>query len=397
LWPIPLCVTALYADFVVTDALRSLLAEPRAPAPPVRVWRDWALVAVLVAAALLEGILREEVAWRPVAIAMALTVIVLLLWRRTSPLAVVATAFGTITAIGVAALVAGDEAVGLDTTACVLLLPYALFRWGSGREAATGLIIMLVAAVVAIAGDPTGVVDAVFGTMFLLFLAVLGASVRYRATARLREFDQVKLREREQLARELHDTVAHHVSAIAIQAQAGQTVARSDPDGAVNALEVIEEAASRTLAEMREMVGVLREAEEPDLAPQRGVADIERLARVTAHGPRVAVTLTGDLDELRPSVGAAMYRLAQESITNALRHARNATRIDVCVAGERDAVRLTVRDDGEAGAAGRDPSGYGLVGMTERATLLGGSLEAGPAPGRGWTVSAVLPRASASA
>jgi signal transduction histidine kinase len=127
------------------------------------------------------------------------------------------------------------------------------------------------------------------------------------------------------------------------------------------------------------------------------VAAIERLARDAAHGPRVVVELTGDLDELRPSVGAAMYRLAQESITNALRHARHATRIDVCVAGERDCVRLTVRDDGDASSAGRSSSGYGLVGMTERATRLGGSLEAGPAPGKGWTVSAVLPRAGSAA
>ena len=88
-----------------------------------------------------------------------------------------------------------------------------------------------------------------------------------------------------------------------------------------------------------------------------------------------------------------MYRLAQESITNALRHARHATRIVVCVAGEDDYVRLTVRDDGDASSADRSPFGYGLVGMTERATLLGGTLEAGPGLEEGWTVNAVLPRA----
>ena len=379
------------------NAVQSLLAEPRAPAPPARVWRDWVLVAVLVPTAVLEGVLREDVAWRPVALVLAVAVVVLLLWRRTSPLAVVAAAFGALAAVGVAAFFGADEPVGLYTTGCVLLLPYSLFRWGSGREAAIGLLIILVADVVGIAGDFTGVADALIASVFLLFPAALGASVRYRATSRLREFDQVKLREREQLARELHDTIAHHVSAIAIQAQAGRTVAHSQPDAAVRALEVIEEAASRTLAEMRTMVGVLRDGEEPNLAPQRGVADIERLARDAAHGPRVAVELTGDLDELRPSVGAAMYRLAQESITNSLRHARHATRIDVCVTGEGDCVRLTVRDDGDASSAGRSSSGYGLVGMTERATLLGGSLEAGPAPGKGWTVNAVLPRAGSTA
>ena len=195
------------------------------------------------------------------------------------------------------------------------------------------------------------------------------------------------------MARELHDTVAHHVSAIAIQAQAGRTLAASQPNAAVDALEVIEEAASRTLAEMRTMVGVLRDGEEPDRAPQRGVADIARLARGAGDGPRVDVELSGDLDHLLPLVEAAVYRLAQESITNAVRHARNATRVSVIVVGDSDCVRLTVRDDGDASPFGASSSsGYGLVGMTERATLLGGTLEAGPSPDSGWTVNAVLPR-----
>jgi len=357
------------------------------------VWRDWLLVAVLVPTALLEGLLREDLAWPAVAIVVALVAISTLLWRRTRPLLAVAVAFGSIGAAAVAELLWADEPVGLYTSICVLLLPYALFRWGAGREAAIGLAIILACCVIGIAADDTGVVDAVAGTVFLLFPAAVGASVRYRVSSRLREIDQVKLRERQELARELHDTVAHHVSAIAIQAQAGRTVAAADPDAAARALEVIEEAASRTLAEMRDMVGLLRDGGEPDRAPQRGVADIERLARDAAHGPRVEVELSGEFDALRPSVGAAMYRLAQEAITNATQHARHATRIDVHVAGEGDCVRLTVRDDGDAGSADRSQPGYGLVGMAERAALLGGTLEAGPGPGKGWTVNAVLPRA----
>ena len=376
-------------------AARSLWAEPRAPAPPARVWRDWVLVALLVPTAVLEGLLREDLAWPAVATVVALVAISTLLWRRTRPLLAVAVAFGSIGAAAVAELLWADEPVGLYTSICVLLLPYALLRWGAGREAVIGLAIILACAVVGTVADSPGVVDAVFGTVFLLFPAALGASVRYRVSSRLREIDQVKLRERQQLARELHDTVAHHVSAIAIQAQAGRTVAAGRPDAAVRALEVIEEAASRTLAEMRTMVGMLRDGDEPDRAPQRGVADIEQLARDAAHGPRVDVVLSGEFDALRPSVGAAMYRLAQEAITNATQHARHATRIDVHVAGEDDCVRLTVRDDGDAGADDGSRSGYGLVGMAERAALLGGTLEAGPGPDRGWTVNAVLPRADA--
>jgi signal transduction histidine kinase len=236
------------------------------------------------------------------------------------------------------------------------------------------------------------VVEAFFGSLVLLTPALLGASVRYWTTARGRELDQIKLREREQLARELHDTVAHHVSAITIRAQAGQVVAASDPSAAVDALRVIEQEAVRTLGEMRTIVGVLRRGEAADLVPQQGVSDIERLG-ATDHGPRVDVTMTGDLDDLAPSLGAALYRIAQEAVTNAMRHARHATRVDVRVVGDDDCVRLTVRDDGDAAASGRGPDGYGLIGMAERATLLGGTLVAGPGDGRGWSVDVVLPRA----
>jgi signal transduction histidine kinase len=110
----------------------------------------------------------------------------------------------------------------------------------------------------------------------------------------------------------------------------------------------------------------------------------------------VDVRLSGDFDRLSPSVGVALYRIAQESVTNGLRHARNATRITVEVADAGEDVRLTVRDDGDAGATARATPGYGLTGMSERATLLGGTLRAGPAPDRGWAVDAVLPKGGAA-
>jgi signal transduction histidine kinase len=384
------------------DALRSLLAEPRVPNPPVRVWRDWALVAVLVPVAILEGTLRENVVWRPVALAIGVGMIFTLLWRRTHPLAVVTVVFGALTALNIAAVIAGVPDVGLYTTVFILLLPYSLLRWASGAEAAIGLAIIVVTAIgggfAAATGDSSGnvLLESFIGSLlFLEFPAALGASVRYRENSRLREIDQVKFREREQLARELHDTVAHHVSAIAVQAQAGRAIAASDPDGAVARLAVIEEEASRTLAEMRLMVSSLRSDEEPDLVPQRGVADIESLARGAGRSLQIDVKLSGDLDDLRPSVETAIYRLAQESITNAVRHARRATRVEVSVTTDGNNVRLTVADDGDATDVARNPSGYGLMGMTERATLVGGTLTAGPSPNRGWTVSAVLPKGGA--
>jgi signal transduction histidine kinase len=378
---------------VISSVVRSLRDEPRAAAPPPRVWRDWALVSALLVTAVLEGIFRTDVPWRPVALVLAVALAFPLLWRRTHPLAVVAVVFGAVLVLNLVTLIGGPaEPVGLYTMIYVILLPYSLLRWGSGREVVVGMSVIVVAAVLGIASDFNGFGEAVAGFVFLMFPAVLGALVRFWTTARTREIDQVRLREREQLARELHDTVAHHVSAMVVRAQAGRVMAASDPEAAIDALRVIEEEGSRTLAEMRTMVGALRDREDADLTPQNGVADIKRLARNVDDQPRVHVGLTGDLDELGPTVGAATYRIAQESVTNALRHARNATRIDVQVAGDGDAIRLTVRDDGDQVHPSSVNAGYGVVGMTERAALLGGTLEAGPGPDHGWVVDALLPR-----
>ena len=379
----------------MSSALRSFLAEPSAPDPPARVWRDWVLLGALLVAGVLEAILRDNLAWPGVALAFGVAPAIALLWRRTHPLTVAVTIVAALTVGDVLTRLGTGGPLDVYTAAYFLLVPYALLRWGSGRDAAIGMAVILVWHVLTTVGNNLG--DAVIGVLFLSLVAALGATVRYRSSSRVRASEQVRLREREQLARELHDTVAHHVSAIAIQAQAGRTVAASRPDAALDALEAIDEAASRTLEELRALVGALRDGEEAELAPQRSVADIERLAAAPAGGPRVDVELTGALDGLRPLVGAAIYRIAQESITNAIKHSRHATRIEVRAAGDDDCVRLTVRDDGETAPAVSDPSsGYGLAGMAERAALLGGTLEAGPSGGRGWTVTAVLPRNGAA-
>lgn len=374
---------------MVRSALRALWAEPRPARPPVRVWRDRALAAVLVSWSVVETVVRRDPAPRPVVLAISLVIVLALLWRRTRPLGAVAVAFGTLVAFDVARIVAIDG-TGLTSIAAVLVLPYSLFRWGAGREAALGLGLILGWLAVTLAVDPTDPAGVVAGYGFFLFSAALGASIRYHAGARTRDIEQAELRQRSQLARELHDTVGHHVSAIAIQAQAGRALAASHPDRALATLDTIEEAASRTLEEMRAMVRVLRDGAEPDLVPQPGVTDIGRLARSVGGSPRVDVRLSGDLDDLDPSVGTALHRIAREAVTNAVRHARHATRVTIDVADEGGLVRLTVRDDG--GASSRTPPGYGLLGMAERASLLGGTLRAGPDPHGGWTVDAVLPK-----
>lgn len=378
----------------VSNPLRSLLEEPRpSSAPPARVRRDWALLAAVTVLAVLEGLLREDLPHPVVSVVLTVGLAPLLLWRRTHPLAVVAATFGTVALVDLVLVVAGATVLDVYTMLYVLLLPYALVRWGSGREAVTGLAVILAPATIALVASWPGAAPAIGGVGVLVAAVALGWAVRTQQDARERTLEQVKSEERVSLARELHDTVAHHVSAIAVQAQAGRALAATSPSASLEALEVIEVEASRTLAEMRAMVRVLRDEAPVDYAPQPGVADLQRLSGTSPAGPRVEVRVSGDLDALPAAVDAAVYRIAQEAVTNALRHARNATLVDVCVTGDPSTVDLVVRDDGDPAPADPAPEpGFGLTGMVERALLLGGSCQAGPCPGRGWAVNATLPR-----
>jgi signal transduction histidine kinase len=380
--------------------LAALWAEPRPAGAPSRVWRDWAVVAVLVAATFGEMLLRDDRAWAPLVVSVSLVVAACLLWRRTQPLAAFAVAFGVLLAFDVVRIVAAPaqglpagpvDTTGLLSIAGVLLLPYALLRWGAGREAALGLALMLVWLPVTHVADPTSPMETVAGYGFFLFSAALGAAVRYRISSRVREIEQVRLLQRNELARELHDTVGHRVSAIAVQAQAGRALAAADPVRALATLVTIEEEASRTLKEMRALVGVLRDGTDADLAPRRGVADIERLARPGGEVLGVRVQVSSDVEAVDPAISTALYLIAAESVTNATRHASGATQVTIDVAASRGQVRLRVHDDGAARTAGSAPAGFGLRGMGERASLLGGTLQAGPDPDGGWSVDASLP------
>lgn len=375
--------------------LDSLWIEGPDTLRPSRVRRDYAVVGTLMAAVLIEGVVRQDMIWRPATVSVSLALILTLLWRRSQPLAMLAIATGGFIVFDLVRLVATGQNFDLYSATFIFILVYALFRWASSRDVLIGSGVLLIALLVSFVTNYSGVGDAVGGTSALFFFGALGVSVRYRHTARLQQLEQVKLEEREQVARELHDSVAHHVSAIAIQAQAGLMLAKSASlPGAIDALEIIEKEASKTLSEMRSIVGALRHGDtQAELVPQPKIVDIAQLSAAgTRDSPQIGVELLGDLDQLRPAMETAIYRLAQESVTNAIRHARGATRVDVRVVGRKETVQLTVSDDGRASAAVGSPTGYGIVGMVERASLLGGVLEAGPGTDRGWTVSAVLPK-----
>lgn len=377
----------------MSNPLRSLLAEPRPGPPPVRVPRDWALLAVVTVSAVLEVTLREDLPLPILSLVLTLGLAPLLLWRRTHPFVVVATVFGVTALVDIALIALGAPALDAYTMVYLVVLPYALSRWGSGREAVAGLAIIAIPATLAIVVTWAGVADAVGGVAVLISAVALGWAVRSERGARQRRMQQAKSEERVLLARELHDTVAHHVSAIAVQAQAGRAVAATHPSSALDALEVIEVEATRALEEMRTMVRVLRNEAPAGYTPPLGVDDLQRLAGTSPAGPRVEVRASGDLAALPATIDAAVFRIAQEAVTNALRHARNATLVEVRVSGEESRITLVVSDDGDPGAG--DPplaAGFGLTGMRERALLLGGACRAGPCPGRGWAVRATLPR-----
>lgn len=365
--------------------------HPASPAPPKRIWRDWLLIALLPALILLEGVLRPEVPHLVASLIVTIAGVATLLWRRIRPLLMFALGFGT---AEVFALVTGEN-VQLYSSAYLLLLVYAVFRWGSGRALLIGGAMMVAANLTSTLRAPFELADLVGGFLFLFVTASLGLLLRFRAGFRMRELDRAKLHEREELARDLHDTVAHHLSAIAIQAQAGLATVGTNPFAATAALRVIEAEASRTLTEMRAMVRVLRRDDAAELAPAPTVLDLQELASHDRGGPAVDVQLTGPFDEVPAPVSSAVFRIVQESVTNARRHARNVTHIDVRVDVDDARVRLTVLDDGAPGPAGTP--GYGIAGMTERAALLGGTCTVGRSPDGGWGVTADLPRNGAAA
>ncbi len=356
-------------------------------ASPRRGRRDVVLAAVVATVGVVEAVLRDDLRWPLLAVGVGVVMAVAVLFRRDHPMWMVVLGFGTVAVLDAAAAAAGVGPQAFVSAFAVLVLVYSLPRWGSGPDVAAGLPVVAVGFVVAVVADDVGATDAVGGAAVLLAAAAFGLVVRSRSVVREQLVERARLRERDQLARDLHDTVAHHVSGIAIQAQAGAFLARSgSTDAAAAALEEIEVQAGRALTEMRTLVGALR-------GPSGTAAPVGAIRALGADGgsPPVEVTVRGTAADLPPVVGSALLRVAQESVTNARRHARRASRITVDLHGGVNETDLVVHDDGARTAAPTGAAGYGLVGMAERVGLLGGTFAAGPDPDGGWTVRAVLP------
>jgi len=296
----------------------------------------------------------------------------------------------------------------------VLLVLYALAAYGPRWASAGGLALALLGAgAVALryfGSEGLGVLAgvALFAAVTSLASWALGSFQRVRRQyvdqlaerARLLEVERdsesrlAVTGERQRIAREMHDVVAHSLSVIIAQADGGRYAAAADPALGVSALETISATGRQALTDMRSLLGVLREGPGDARTPQPDVARIPELVReVRASGLDVAVEVEGAPRPLPPAVQLAAYRIVQESLTNVLKHAGPAASARVLVRWDTDALRLAVDDDGRGAAAlvAPSPGGQGLLGMSERARLHGGSVTAAPRPGGGFRVRATLP------
>ncbi|WP_448321647.1 sensor histidine kinase [Streptomyces sp. CO7] len=292
-----------------------------------------------------------------------------------------------------------DEAFGLTEPAA--LLASLLLVTLRGRRHAVLVCVLVLQPAIVLRPLATGVSDT--GLFMALFLALattaaLGAGVARRLVLadRRHRAAAVRLEQRAEFARDLHDFVAHHVTGIVVQAQGALAIAGRRPELVPPALERIERAGSEALVSMRKMVGMLRGEDELPLAPSAGVAELRSLVeRFSAEGgARAGLVLEGPFDDLPVEVGTTVHRVVMEALTNVRRHARDCTVVEVRAVRSGERVTVRVVDDGRT----PQPSGggYGLRGLAERAALVGGRFRAGPVPGGGWSVEVVLPAAPAA-
>ncbi|MFF7204349.1 MULTISPECIES: sensor histidine kinase [unclassified Streptomyces] len=267
--------------------------------------------------------------------------------------------------------------------------------------------------------EETGTWGKVFFTVVLsvpFALAwVLGDSIRTRRAY----FDQLEERatrlekereaqskvavaaERARIARELHDVVAHNVSVMVVQADGAAYVLDAAPDQAKQALETISTTGRQALAEMRRLLGVLRTGDAPEsgeYVPQPDVQQIEDLVEQVRHsGLTVDFKIEGTARQLPSGVELTAYRIVQEALTNTRKHGGPEAGASVRLVYFDDGLGLLVEDDGRGSAhelyedGGADGRGHGLIGMRERVGMVGGTLDAGPRPGGGFRISALLP------
>ncbi|MEO1061207.1 MAG: sensor histidine kinase [Actinomycetota bacterium] len=389
--------------------------------PPLR---DVALVAALLVMALvglrsnlelLDG--QPDIAGGPISVALVLATVLPLAYRRVAPLTVAIVSGAAFTWLR------WIQVVEFEVSSVALFVAfYGVGAFADRRRTSVRLLVMLPSVIliayrlIVIDGELAAgqllwvrVSTIVLNVGFFAGAWVLGDGARRRREVeeQLRERSEELEREREEneqravldervrIARELHDVVAHHVSVMGLQAGAARRALEHDPESSKNALRLVEDSGREAVRELHQLLGFLRQDEQPDADPQPGLSRLHTLAeQVEEAGIEIDVEVDERLDDVPDSVAVSAYRIVQESLTNTLRHA-NARRASVCLRRDGDGLVVTVADDGavpfERGpSADRSGRRHGLLGMRERALLHQGTFEAGPRPGGGWEVEARL-------
>jgi signal transduction histidine kinase len=376
---------------------------------------EWpvAVGALLGVLALIEVVLRANESQADPSIAMLPAL------ATTLPLAFVRThlvAAALVISSATLLTLAGPQPLTAAGLATVVAVFYLLGRHRSWQVCALMLLPYVVLAVVARYGEGTS------GRLFAVLLAVLttaavvvGGARRTRLEAVEREESQATVAhtllehaargERARIARELHDVVAHHISMISVQAEAARLTTPGMPAEGAARLLAIGDTARTALAEMRRLLGVLREDAGTDTTrePQPGLQQLNELIDDARDSAAACTRLIvhGHVVPLDPGIELTTYRIVQEALTNARRHAPGAA-VDVELDYKGEALHVCIRDNGpgslvDAPANGSPGEGHGLLGMRERAATLGGTLHAGPAPVNGFLVEATLPTATGHA
>lgn len=355
----------------------------------------------------------------PLIVLVTVVMTLALAWRRAHPVASAVAVYGA----ALVHLVIGVPVIPADALVLVALHSITVHGpvWGYRTALAGALLGSATFGTVLIAvsggGLASGVASAVgaaltFSTVFALALVRRSrrdrlATLRDRAERLEVERDQqariAAAGERARIAREMHDIVAHSLSVVIAQADGGRYAAAHDPAAAERALTTVAETGRAALADMRRLLGVLRTDADPepspvhpggpvDLTPQPAVEDVEQLvAQVRSSGVRVSLVRMGTPRRLPPGTGLTVYRICQESLTNVLKHAGPEPTATVLLQWTPTSLLLEVVDDGRGASADDDGAGHGVLGMRERAAMLGGSLTAGPRPGGGYRVRAEIP------
>jgi signal transduction histidine kinase len=327
-----------------------------------------------------------------------------LIWRRRWPLAVLAVTVCLVAAYSAAGFVPGaalvpcfvamytvatierrSVAIGSAAASAVLLFVTAglgvPFGWLGGTNT-----VMVVCCIAAVA---TGLAVAERRQMFTATIERAERAERDREDEARRRVDAERLR----IARELHDVVAHSMSMINIQAGVAAHVLTDQPEQAAAALSAIKSASREGLRELRAILNVLRQvdADEPEREPAPGLSQLPALVHVTTQAGLPTELSVSNGAAVPASVELAVYRIVQESLTNAVRHAGSGARAQVCVDSHDGVLHVQVDDEGGAGVTPSSEPGSGIAGMRERVEALGGSLRAGPKTQGGWRVESDIP------